>query len=242
MEVFMVQRHHQIDFARGAMVFPGGKLESADEAPSLRDHCWGVDDVDDTGVAVRVAAIRETFEECGVLLARPRGSDSLVDAQRLSRLEATQRPALRNGELDIGELVEREEVVLACDLLVHFAHWITPTILPKRFNTHFFLVAAPPDQIALHDGEESIDSIWISPGEAVAEAEAGRRTIIYPTLLNLKKLGRSHSVAEALEAARRDTIVTVLPRLGEGDDGEPVLCIPEAAGYGVTSAPVGKLP
>ena len=242
MEVFMVQRHHQIDFARGAMVFPGGKVEPSDEAPALRDHCSGIEDMGDVEIAVRVAAIRETFEECGVLLARPLRSDSLVDAARLAQLEATRRSALRDGELALSELVEEEELVLACDLLVHFAHWITPTILPRRFNTHFFLAVAPPDQLALHDGEESIDSIWITPAEAVVEAEAGRRTIIYPTLLNLKKLGRSHNVAEAIEAARRDTIVTVLPRLGEGEDGEPVLCIPEEAGYGVTSAPIGKLP
>jgi 8-oxo-dGTP pyrophosphatase MutT (NUDIX family) len=242
MEVFMVQRHHQIDFARGAMVFPGGKVEPADELPAMRDHCHGIEDLDDAQVAVRVAAIRETFEECGVLLARPRGSDSLVDTGRLAQIEETRRAPLRDGELDARELVEREELVLACDLLVHFAHWITPTILPKRFNTHFFLVTAPPDQLALHDGQESIDSVWITPAEAVAEAEAGRRTIIFPTLLNLKKLGRSHSVAEATLAARRDTIVTVLPRAGKGENGEPILHIPEEAGYGASFAPMGKPP
>lgn len=238
----MVQRHHQIDFARGAMVFPGGKVDPPDEVPTLRNHCRGVDHMGDLELAARVAAIRETFEECGVLLACPRGSDSLVDARRLADLEASVRTALRDGELGIAELVEREELVLACDLLVHFAHWITPTILPKRFNTHFFLVAAPADQLALHDGEESIDSVWITPKDAMAEADAGLRTIVFPTLLNLKKLGRSQSVAEALENARREPVVTVLPRLGEGADGEPVLCIPEEAGYGVTAAPLGKHP
>jgi hypothetical protein len=112
--------------------------------------------------------------------------------------------------------------------------------MPKRFDTWFFLVAAPADQVAVHDGREGVDSLWIRPADAVAEAESGRRTIIFPTLLNVKKLGRSASVAEALSAARREPIVTVLPHVARTDHGE-VLRIPSEAGYDVSEAPLEGL-
>jgi hypothetical protein len=119
---------------------------------------------------------------------------------------------------------------------VPFAHWITPEFMPKRFDTWFFLVAAPEDQVAVHDGREGVDSVWIRPADAIAEAEAGRRIIIFPTLLNVQKLGRSASVAEALAAAHREPIVTVLPRVFETAAGS-VLRIPAEAGYGISRRP-----
>ncbi len=109
--------------------------------------------------------------------------------------------------------------------------------MPKRFDTHFFLVAAPADQVAVHDGSESVDSVWTTPEAALPSAEEGRRTIIFPTLLNLKKLGRSGNVEEALGRARREPVVTVLPKPERGPEGSFVR-IPEAAGYGVTRTPV----
>jgi len=120
--------------------------------------------------------------------------------------------------------------------LVYFAHWITPERMPKRFDTHFFLAAAPPDQAAAHDGGESVDSVWIEPRLALAEADAGRRIIIFPTLRNLAKLARSHSVSEALGCAAREPVVTVLPWIEKGEAGL-VLRIPEDAGYDVSAIP-----
>jgi hypothetical protein len=114
-------------------------------------------------------------------------------------------------------------------------------MMPKRFDTHFFLARAPADQLALHDGQEAVDSLWTTPASAVAEAESGRRTIVFPTLLNLRKLGRSRRVDEALEAARADRIVTVLPKLLRDEAGQPILQIPEEAGYDITDAPVPGL-
>ncbi len=133
----------------------------------------------------------------------------------------------------MAELTCAEDLELACDLLVPFAHWITPEFMPKRFDTHFFLVAAPENQAAAHDGSESVDSVWTTPGAALGEARAGRRTIIFPTLLNLKKLGRSQGTAEALERARKEPVVTVLPRPERGPEGNFVH-IPAEAGYGIT--------
>jgi hypothetical protein len=109
--------------------------------------------------------------------------------------------------------------------------------MPKRFDTHFYLVSAPAGQIAAHDGEESVDSLWISPVQAIEDCRANLRRIIFPTLLNLIKLARSNSVAEAIERARSEPIVTVLPTVGRGENG-PVIRIPVEAGYDVSEAPL----
>jgi 8-oxo-dGTP pyrophosphatase MutT (NUDIX family) len=239
LEVFMVKRHHRVDFATGAMVFPGGKLEPDDHHPTLAARCQGAA-AEGGRRALQVAAIRETFEECGVLLARPRGERALVSASRLEEIDARHRARLCGGEVGLASIAETEDLVLACDLLVPFAHWITPEFMPKRFDTHFFLVAAPPDQAAVHDGGESVDSTWITPKAAEEAAESGRHTIIFPTLMNLKKLGRSRSVAEALAAARSAPIVTVLPRVFPGEEG-PVMRLPAEAGYDVVEAPLSAL-
>jgi 8-oxo-dGTP pyrophosphatase MutT (NUDIX family) len=233
LEVFMVERHHRIDFAEGALVFPGGKVDPADTDPELRRRCRGVEGLDEDAITLRAAGIRETFEECGVLLARRRGASALVGADDLLRLEARYRASLQADETSIAQVAEQEDLELACDLLVPFAHWITPEFMPKRFDTHFFLVSAPKDQAAAHDGSESVDSLWTTPEAALEAAEAGRRTIIFPTLLNLKKLGRSSRTDEALARARREPVVTVLPRPERGPDGSFVH-IPAEAGYGIT--------
>jgi 8-oxo-dGTP pyrophosphatase MutT (NUDIX family) len=240
LEVFMVQRHHRIDFATGAMVFPGGKLEEGDFDASLRGRTRGCEDLKGADLALRAGAIRETFEEARVLLARRRGREELLSGEEVLAVEERRRAELLAHEVRIDALARDEDLELACDRLVPFAHWITPEFMPKRFDTWFFLVAAPADQVAVHDGREGVDSLWIRPADAVAEAEAGRRTIIFPTLLNVQKLGRSASVAEALAAARRDPVVTVLPRVFQTEAGS-VLRIPAEAGYGISEAPVDAL-
>jgi 8-oxo-dGTP pyrophosphatase MutT (NUDIX family) len=240
LEVLMVERHHQIDFVGGALVFPGGQVDAADADPALAARCAGVAGLSAPERALRVAAIRETFEEAGVLLARRRGARGLVDAETLRGIEERQRAALHGGERSLAEVAEREDLELACDALVPFAHWITPLFMPKRFDTWFFLVEAPPDHVALHDGHESVDSLWITPADADAERSAGRRSIIFPTLLNLRKLGRARSVAEAFAAARREPIVTVLPRVEPRGD-TPTLVLPADAGYEVVEAPLSEV-
>lgn len=231
LEVFMVVRHHQIDFASGALVFPGGKADEADFDPALDAYLDGALDTADMK-AIQVASIREAFEECGVLLARPEGSDGLISGERLAELEPY-RDKLHKGELTILEFLEREKLRLACDTLVHFAHWVTPEMMPKRFDTHFFLAAAPADHLAVHDGHESVDSVWITPEEAIADAKAGKRTVIFPTLRNVEKLGTSATVADALADAADSTPVCVLPWMDRREDGT-WLCIPEEAGYEIS--------
>ncbi|MBL6751262.1 MAG: NUDIX hydrolase [Nevskia sp.] len=233
LEVFMVVRHHQIDFAAGALVFPGGKLAPGDSEAAVHARCSGIGEVSAEQRALRVAAIREAFEECGVLLARQRGAAALVGPQRLAALGARYRKPLETGEAGIGQMLEAEDLELACDALVPFAHWITPVNMPKRFDTHFYLAAAPADHLAVHDGTEHVDSVWLRPADAIAEGEAGTRTIIPPTRLNLQVLAQSRSVAQALTAARQRPIVTVLPVPFRGPEGVRMR-IPAEAGYGIT--------
>src|SRR5471032_271600 len=201
LEVFMVVRHHQIDSFSGALVFPGGKLEECDGDPKLRARCGGADKFSAGELKFRVAGVREAFEECGVLLARKRGQRNLIAAADLKAIEQKWRATLTKDEASIIDLVEAEDLELATDLMTPYAHWITPTFVPKRFDTWFFLAEAPEDQIALHDGSESVDSVWIAPQLAIDEATAGRRTLVHATTKNLELLAEGKTVAGVISAA-----------------------------------------
>ncbi len=213
LETFMVVRHHQINFASGALVFPGGRMEPADAeiVAALADPL----------APFKVAAIREAFEECGVLLARAEGEDGYVPAARAAALDRA---------APFADLMARERLAPALDALVPFAHWITPDFVPKRFDTHFFLALAPADQALVHDGREAVDSVWISPQQALVEH--GRRfKLLFPTHRNLWKLAAHADAASALAAARSTPVVTVQPERVTVDGG-PGLKIPAEAGYG----------
>lgn len=230
LEVFMVVRHHQIDAFSGALVFPGGKLEEADGDERLRVRSTGADAFSDHELKFRVAGIREAFEECGILLAHKRGQKALIGAADLKPIEAKWRKKLTDDEASIVDLVEAEDLELATDLMTPYAHWITPTFAPKRFDTWFFLAEAPQDQIALHDGSESTDSVWIGAQAAIDEAKAGRRTLVHATQKNLELLAEGGTVAGAISQAKGRKIVTVQPWV-EARDGKRFLHIPDGAGY-----------
>jgi len=235
LEVLMVTRNVASDFASGALVFPGGRVDEADGGETMLACSRAVPGVDAAAMAFRVAAVRETFEEAHMLLARPKGEDRLLSAGEVAALERDL--ATRLGRTPhLADAVDTGEIELATDLLVPFAHWITPSGPPKRFDTLFFLAPAPADQVAAHDGREAVDAVWIAPAKAIAESEARRVTLVFATRMNLAKLGRSASVAEALAAARGASVVTVCPELVDGPEGK-LLRIPAAAGYGVTEVP-----
>jgi hypothetical protein len=103
-------------------------------------------------------------------------------------------------------------------------------MMPKRFDTHFFLAPAPADHLAVHDGHESVDSVWIRPDEVLMDAKSGKRTVIFPTLRNIEKVGHFTTVQAAIDATDGTTPVTVMPWTEKRDDGT-YLCIPEEAGY-----------
>ena len=235
-EVFMVKRHHQIDFASGALVFPGGKVDPHDRDPALRDHADGAGELDDYRLSLAACAIREGFEESGILLARKPGEAGSVTASVATAL-ADWRPKLNSGDTGLVQFLRTEGLRLSCDALVRFAHWVTPPMMPKRFDTHFYLAEAPHGQLGRHDGSESVDSVWVDPNDAINDP---RWTIIFPTKLNLLKLGKAKSVSEALHLARSSRIVTVEPKVEARESG-PVLTIPEDAGYGKVEEPMSSM-
>jgi 8-oxo-dGTP pyrophosphatase MutT (NUDIX family) len=230
LEVFMVVRHHAIDAFSGALVFPGGKLEEADGDPRLKARCSGADEISPGELKFRIAGVREAFEECGILLARKRGERNLIAAADLKGVEERWRTKLTKDTASIVDLVEAEDLEIATDLMTPFAHWITPTFAPKRFDTWFYLAEAPEDQLALHDGSESVDSVWIGAQAAIDEAAAGKRTLVHATTKNLELLAEGITVTGALSQASERKIVTVQPWV-EQRDGKRYLHIPEGAGY-----------
>ena len=206
MEVFMVVRHHQIDFASGALVFPGGSVDADDHEIAKDPALHGGAAASMTlALAFRIGAVRETFEECGILLARDaKDRTQLVDAARAGEIEARHRVALNKGERNFSEILKTEGIVPALDLLVPFAHWITPLGMPKRFDTHFYLAVAPADQLGAHDGTESVDSVWVNPNAAVEGAKTGKFKLVFATERNLIKLGQAeHDGGDARRRAKR---------------------------------------
>ncbi len=229
LEVFMVVRHHQIDFASGALVFPGGKVDAQDSDERVIARLAGYQGATPGQSELRAAAIREAFEESGILLARRRHDGALPAHTDLDRWRA----GLNDKSLKLGALLEEGDLHLSCDDLVHYAHWITPDFMPKRFDTHFYLARVPHQQVAGHDGHENVDSVWIRPRQVMADAEAGTRTVIFPTLSNVVKLAQFDSVQAAFEGTQRAPVVPIKPWSEKREDGRYV-CIPKDAGYTLT--------
>jgi 8-oxo-dGTP pyrophosphatase MutT (NUDIX family) len=240
-EVFMMVRHHQIEFQSGALVFPGGSVDNKDREIIERGELYsGGEGLDAAALGFRIAAIRETFEESGILLARPNGSKTLVDASRANEIASAHRAALNDRKTTFLDVLTGNGLCLALDLLVPYAHWITPEGVPKRFDTWFFLAAAPPDQLGAHDGKESTDSIWVSPREALEGGDSGRFKLPFPTTRNLIRLGKQPNVGTALEDSKGKTIVTVMPVMTRLNGGRQ-LRIPREAGYDGELFEVGQL-
>jgi 8-oxo-dGTP pyrophosphatase MutT (NUDIX family) len=237
----MMVRHYEIDFNSGALVFPGGSVDKGDKEIIANPKLYsGGEGLDEDALSFRIAAIRETFEESGILLARPRESKALVDARRASEIEAAHRASLCAGNTTFLKVLTDNGLWLALDELVPYAHWITPEGMPKRFDTWFFLAAAPPEQLGAHDGKESTDSIWVSPREALEGGESGRFKLPFPTTRNLIKLGGQNSVRAALDGSRGKDIVTVMPVMTRLNGGRQ-LRIPREAGYDGELFEVGSL-
>jgi 8-oxo-dGTP pyrophosphatase MutT (NUDIX family) len=230
-EVFMMVRHHEIEFSSGALVFPGGSVDTGDSDIIARPELYtGDEGCDAAALSFKIAAIRETFEESGILLARPRGSNDLVEAKQAVHIAASHRAALAERKTTFLDVLTDSGMVLALDELVPYARWITPEGMPKRFDTWFFLAAAPPEQFGAHDGRESTDSLWLSPREALAGGESGRFKLPFPTTRNLIKLGKQSNVRAALDDARGKPVVTVMPVMTKLNGGRQ-LRIPLEAGY-----------
>ena len=232
-EVFMERRHIKSDFVGGAYVFPGGRVDPDDAFPE--DLCRGLSPgqanrrlgLERGGLAFYAAAIRECFEEAGVLLAYD-GTGELLDFTDPEREDHYRhlRDTLNDGEKSLLDITLEEGIRLATDRIHYWSHWITPEGQPRRYDTRFFIASAPSGQTAAHDDWELTDSSWVTPGDALERARNREWMIIFPTLKNLQQLDRMGTARRALEWAGGDhPRPAMLPRVVDdrvvlpGDDG-----------------------
>ncbi len=221
-EVFLVRRHADTAFMGGAHVFPGGRVDRGDRDGNA-SWCDGVDhavaqlpEIDHVeAIAYHVAAARELFEEAGVLLANTGTREQF----------ATDRADLHGGRATLRGIVEREGLRLALDALILVAHWVTPPIDTRQFDTRFFVTRVPPDQTPIHDDTETTHSTWLTPSAAIAAATSGAIVLPPPTWTTLRELEPFSTVDAALQWARTRRIARRQPKLVE-HDGRRMLLIP----------------
>jgi 8-oxo-dGTP pyrophosphatase MutT (NUDIX family) len=231
-EVFLMRRRRNQSFMGGAYVFPGGRLDDADADPELASCVGGfcaadakrliqeTDLPEMTALGLFVAAIRETFEEAGVLLARDaRGNVVDLSTPEKAARFAAYRLELHEGRLVLSELIRREGLLLAPGLLVPYSHWITPEIETRRFDTRFFLARLPEGQIPVHDRMELTESRWLTPAFALTEHAAGRIVLMPPTLKTIEELLTFSNTGQLFDAARSRRILTILPEAFRTADG-----------------------
>jgi 8-oxo-dGTP pyrophosphatase MutT (NUDIX family) len=236
-EVLMLRRVAAMKFAPGAYVFPGGSVDPADSDPAVGWH--GPDPAEfgarlgasaEMARALVSAAVRETFEESGVLLAGPPGGGPLAAPSGPS-WEAD-REALAAGAVTLAGLLSRRGLVLRADLLVPWARWITPEGEPRRFDARFFAAALPTGQVPTGHAAESDHIAWLRPADAIAAARAGKISLFPPTAATLNDFAVADSAGDDVRAilGRPPLIEPVMPRLVR-EDGEAWLYIPDEVGY-----------
>jgi 8-oxo-dGTP pyrophosphatase MutT (NUDIX family) len=216
LEVLLLARARAMDFAPGAHVFPGGSVDPEDASVQWHGSPpQGLGVPDERARALVCAAIRETFEESGVLIADGSGPDP------------EDRRALLAGEMSFGEVLARHGLALSPDLVTPWARWVTPEAAPRRFDTWFFVAEMPPGQVPEASAES--DSVeWLRPGDALAAARAGRLTLLPPTAVTLAEIGGFPDVA-AVIAARRE-IIPLMPTV-DVEGGTAWLTLPAGTEY-----------
>ena len=240
LEVAMLRRNLKSDFVGGAYVFPGGAVDPDDRHANLDAVCVGRSDADASaqlgiergGLAFWVAAIRECFEEAGVLLARHADgevitfTDPAFDARFVEH-----RRAVDSGARRLVEICAEEQLQLIVDDIYFFSHWITPEGAIRRYDTRFFVARAPEGQVPLHDDREVIANLWIRPSDALARYRAGEFDLVFPTMRSLMALERFESADDALAAAAAvNDVPAILPRIVEDASGYRIL-LPGDDGY-----------
>lgn len=221
-EILLMRRHRNQAFMGGAYVFPGGRLDDADTDPGLAACVGGLHPEEArrllqepnltaaAALGLFLAAIRETFEEAGVLLACNASGQpvDLTNPETAARF-AAYRLELHEGRLTLADLARREAIRYAPDLLIPYSHWITPEIEPRRFDTRFFLAQIPEGQVAVHDRMELTESHWMTPASALAEHQAGRIVLMPPTLKTIEELLAFSCTEPLFATARSQRIYTI---------------------------------
>ncbi len=236
-EILLIQRHGKSKFAAGDYVFAGGKVETDDIPDDVERFCRGLtaqeasarlggDLTPRQALGYWVGAIREAFEEVGVLLAYDgRGDFVRFTAGNRDRFEAHRR-ACQSANPAFFTMLRAEGLTLATDRLTYFAHWITPEEQPIRFDTRFFAAVPPADQVPEVDGHEIVALRWLTPAEAFAALERKEITLRLPTIKNLEALqSGGMRAADILGALQRGPVSTMRPRVLQVD-GQPLAVLP----------------
>lgn len=214
LHVLLLLRRKASVFVGGMNVFPGGAVDPHDAAPEVEAVCAGLSDVaasrrlgvERGGLAYWVAAVRETFEEAGVLLARDPRTGRPLDpgAPEVAGRLAAQRRAVDAGEARLADVVREAGLELTVDAMHYAARWVTPPGPPRRYDTRFFVTAMPKEQNPVPDRREATRSEWVRPAEALAHFASGERTMLPPTVGMLRLLAGYGSAEEVMRAALRD--------------------------------------
>ncbi len=243
-EVYMLRRSAKVDFVPDVFVFPGGGLDASDYTPATLTRTYGLSveevaavfrDEPNTGawhaqldltaeqrLGLYVAALRELFEEAGVLLAVDTEDKPVeISSPESHRRFAAYRIASQKGELSFVEMLSQERLRAALSRLTYFSHWITPVSEHRRYDTHFFLATASADQHAESDFLETTEGVWIAPNRALERYKARDFNLIYPTLLHLRRLAAQPSLEALQEYARTKPIVSAMPEVTWDDAGKP---------------------
>jgi 8-oxo-dGTP pyrophosphatase MutT (NUDIX family) len=217
-EVLVMRRHPKSDFVPGSYVFPGGALEDEDCREEAECRCTGLDRtraaavlgdaaVPEHALGIWVAAIRETFEEAGILLAcREDGQFVSVESDSDRERFTSHRRRLARKEITFADMLEREKLTLATERLHYYSHWITPEPLPIRYDTRFFVCEAPPHQTAFHDGVELTAHHWTAPQRALEDYDRGMIRMVIPTVVTLEELSRFSRAADAIASTKGKVI------------------------------------
>ena len=228
-EVFMLRRNLNSDFVGGAYVFPGGGVDPGDGAAEVEDLCIGRTDASSStllgvpsgGLAFWVAAIRESFEEAGLLLAVD-DDDEMVrfDDPVVNERFVEHRRRVDDGAVPLVDVIRAEGLRLATDRIHYFSRWVTPLGAPRRYDTRFFVAHPPEWQVAVHDDHEVIANLWIRPGDALERHARGEFELIFPTVRSLEALQRFDTAdAVVRHAAAISHIEPILPTIVDGEHG-----------------------
>ncbi len=228
LEVFLLKRHGLSDVLGGAFVFPGGKVDAADARLDMSAHldqplselhtALNEADIDAlTAASLYVAAVREVFEESGILFAQDATSEHAKHATRL----------MREGQA-FDEVLTHMQLRLDTRSLAPWSRWITPvkpSVMSKRFDTRFFVAAVPTGQVATHDNHEATESVWLQPRAALEQHRDGLIELAPPQIMTLAHLSRFASVQQVTADARSRTPPIIQPEPFEAD-GTRVICYP----------------
>ena len=225
-EVFLARRHQKQAFMAGAYVFPGGQMEENDSGPQLENYVKTADVFDpcrllqdsslprEKALGFFITAIRETFEEAGILLGGKTTGNfvSFYDEEVLKRFN-DYRPELNASQITLAEIARREKILLFPDTLIPYAHWITPEFEKMRFNTCFFLAKLPPCQTPVADAVELTESLWVTPQKALEMQREQKIILMPPTLKTIEELSAFRGIDELFSATKKKIIYPILPQL-----------------------------